>query len=112
MSRSIALTTLTMLLLASAAFAQTPPPGAPPGTTATCGDGTFSASAKKEGACSRHQGIKQWYGAPIKVWANKDSMTYHCPSDQWYGKSANGVYMSESDARAQGYHADHDKACK
>ena len=84
MSRSTALSTLTVLLSTHAAYAQTPPPDAPPGTTAICDDGTFSSSAKKEGACSRHQGTKQWYGAPFKVWANRNSMTYHCPSDQWY----------------------------
>jgi Protein of unknown function (DUF3761) len=113
MSRSIALTTLSVFLLTSAAFAQTPPAGMPAGTTATCGDGTFSSSATKKGACSSHKGVKDWYGAaPVKVWANKDSMTYHCPSDKWYGKSANGTYMTESDAKAQGYHVDHGKACQ
>jgi hypothetical protein len=105
---------LSALLLSGAALAQTSPAGAPAGTTATCNDGTFSSSASKKGACSSHKGVKEWYGASsaAKVWANKDTMVYHCPSDKWYGKTANGTYMSESDAKAQGYKADHDKACQ
>ena len=112
MSRSIAFSLLTTALWAAAACSQAPP-GAPAGTTATCKDGTFSSSATKQGACSSHKGIKEWYGAAsVKVWVNKDTQTYHCPADKWYGKTQNGSYMSESDAKAQGYHADHDKACQ
>jgi hypothetical protein len=112
MTRSIALTMLGALLWAGAAWTQAPA-GAPAGTTATCKDGTYSSSATKQGACSSHKGVKEWYGATaVKVWANKDTQTYHCPSDKWYGKTPNGSYMSESDAKAQGYHADHGKACQ
>jgi Protein of unknown function (DUF3761) len=70
MSRSIAYAMLTTVLLATAVWAQAPV-GAPAGTTATCKDGSFTSSATKKGACSSHQGIKDWYGATaIKVWAN------------------------------------------
>jgi Protein of unknown function (DUF3761) len=113
MSRTLAVTALSAFLSASAAFAQTPPVGMPAGTTATCGDGTFSSSASKKGACSGHKGVKEWYGAgPVKVWANKDTRVYHCPSDKFYGKTANGTYMSESDARAQGLKPEHGKSCQ
>ncbi len=112
MTRSIASTMLAALLWAGAAWSQAPA-GAPAGTTATCKDGTYSSSASKQGACSSHKGVKDWYGATaVKVWANKDTQTYHCPSDKWYGKTQNGSYMSESDAKAQGYHADHGNACQ
>jgi uncharacterized protein DUF3761 len=113
MSRSIVLPLLTALLWAAAACSQSPPPGAPAGTTAMCKDGSFSSSATKQGACSSHKGIKEWYGATaVKVWVNKDTQTYHCPSDKWYGKTQNGSYMSETDAKAQGFHADHGNACQ
>src|SRR4051794_37598087 len=73
MSRSIALPLLSSALLACAAWAQAPV-GAPAGTTAICKDGSFSSSTTKQGACSSHKGIKEWYGATAtKVWANKDS---------------------------------------
>ncbi len=112
MSRLITVMMASAALLACGANAQAPV-GAPAGTTATCNDGSFTSSASKQGACSSHKGVKEWYGAgAVKVWSNKDSMIYHCPTDQWYGKSANGVYMSESDAKAQGYKPDHGKACQ
>ncbi len=50
-------------------------------------------------------------GAPGVVWVNPRSKVYHCSSDPWYGKTMKGAYMKEPDARAQGYHPDHGKAC-
>ncbi|WP_454727652.1 MULTISPECIES: DUF3761 domain-containing protein [Cupriavidus] len=50
-------------------------------------------------------------GAAGQVWVNKTSKTYHCAGTRWYGKTKNGAYMSEAQATAQGFHADHGKAC-
>lgn len=38
------------------------PAGAPAGATGMCKDGTYSMSATMRGACSRHKGVKDWYG--------------------------------------------------
>ncbi|MGO4580743.1 signal peptide protein [Cupriavidus sp. 2TAF22] len=50
-------------------------------------------------------------GAAGQVWVNKTSKVYHCAGSRWYGKTKDGAYMSESQATAQGFHADHGKAC-
>jgi len=52
---------VSALLLGSsgAVAAQAPPAGA----TAKCGDGTYSKTKTKQGACSKHKGITEWYGA-------------------------------------------------
>ncbi|WIG55194.1 MAG: hypothetical protein OJF61_000980 [Rhodanobacteraceae bacterium] len=50
-------------------------------------------------------------GGAGKVWVNTESKTYHCQGTKWYGTTKHGEYMTEAQAKAQGYHADHGKAC-
>jgi len=38
-----------------------------------------------------------------KVWVNTDSGVYH-KSGRWYGKTKQGKFMSEDDAKKAGYH--------
>jgi hypothetical protein len=157
------------LLVSFSSFAAGPPADAPAGSTGLCKDGTYYSGAEKKGACSGHQGVKQWWGpasttktdaksdtkaaapaatapaatapaaaapatktattaptsdsskpaataapggGPGLVWVNESSKVYHCNGDKWYGKTKQGEYMSEPDAKAKGFKADHGKACK
>jgi hypothetical protein len=39
------------------------------------------------------------------VWVNTASGVYHKPGSRYYGKTKQGKYMTEADARKAGYHA-------
>jgi hypothetical protein len=49
--------------------------------------------------------------APNKVWVNTTTGIYHCPGDRYYGKTKDGQYMTEKDARASGAHGSHNETC-
>ncbi|WP_124703239.1 hypothetical protein [Sulfuriferula multivorans] len=127
-------------LIASPSFAA-PAPATTPATgavTAVCKDGTNFSGETRKGACKGHKGVQTWgsqaaapaatapkttsKAAPIttpaagggagKVWVNTKSNTYHCMGTKYYGKTKEGAYMTEAEAKAKGAHADHGKACK
>ena len=51
-----------VLAIAISTFAQKPA-NAPKSATAECKDGTFSSAKTQQGACSKHGGVKTWWGA-------------------------------------------------
>ena len=82
----------------------TPPP--PPTPAATAAPAAKASPASKAAAMPQAAG-----GGPGMVWVNTDSNVYHCYGSTYYGKTKQGSYMSEADAKAKGAHADHGHAC-
>ena len=49
--------------------------------------------------------------APAQVWVNTGSGVYHCPGTRYYGNTARGEYMTETEAVSQGHRAANGRAC-
>jgi hypothetical protein len=47
-----------------------------------------------------------------RVWVNNGSKVYHCPGSIYYGKTGNGEFMEEAQARGHGNRAAQAQACK
>jgi hypothetical protein len=84
---------------AAAAPAPAAAPAAAPGAPAKTASASPSTKAAAPG------------GGPGMVWVNTASKVYHCQSDKWYGKTKQGEYLSEADAKAKGNRPEGGKAC-
>jgi hypothetical protein len=98
---------LALALCLSPAFAQSASPGNAQNTSATApakkspapsaGTSASTKPSDAEIAAAKAQG---------KVWVNLDTKIYH-KSGRWYGKTKNGQFMTEAEAKAAGYKASH-----
>jgi hypothetical protein len=55
---------------------------------------------------------KQAAGAgPDKVWVNTATSIYHCPGARYYGKTKEGKYLTEAQAKKEGDKPAHGEPC-
>ena len=69
---------------------------------------SMQASPKSEQGAAKSAEAK---ALQTRVWVNKDSKVYHCPASLYYGKTRNGEFMEEAQARGFGNRAVQGQGC-
>ena len=96
------------LLCASSGFAQTAPAAKASAPAATKAAPAKPAPAKPAMANAKAETMAAPGGGAGKVWVNSGTKHYHCEGAKFYGKTKEGEYMAEADAKSKGYKG---KAC-
>ena len=91
---------------AASAPAATPAPAAPAAPAAAPATAPTHSSKASTSNMAQAPG-----GGPGMVWVNTPTNVYHCSGSRYYGKTKEGKYMTEAQAKAAGAHPDHGKAC-
>ena len=63
------------------------------------------------GQHSTEQSAVSAASVPMRVWVNTSSRVYHCPGTRYYGNTARGEYMTESEAQQSGNRAAYGRSC-
>lgn len=74
-----------------------------------------SSPKSAQGAAKSEQGAPKSVppkGLQTRVWVNRDSKVYHCPASLYYGRTRNGEFMEEAQARGYGNRAAEGQGCK
>lgn len=88
------------------------PPSTPQSATRTAASGK-TRSAKPPPAPKHPAPSTVVAGLPgVKVWVNVRTRVYHCPGSRYYGKTLQGKYMTQAQARTAGYRPADGKSCQ
>jgi hypothetical protein len=81
---------------------------------------TIGRMTPRDFAASDGVGLPQAHTPPVvqsndssvKVWVNTRSGVYHCSDSEWYGRTKQGEYMTQTEAQENGYRPVGGKVCQ